>query len=67
MFNITLNGNKITVDETATVRDLFARVGLTDLRGVAVEMNETFIEDDQYSTPLKDGAVIEIVRFVGGG
>ena len=67
MIEITLNGDKITVDEPATIRDLFARLGLTDLRGVAVEVNETFIEDDQYSAPLKNGAVVEIVRFVGGG
>ena len=67
MATITLNGEQITVPETTTVKDLFVRLGLDDLSGVAVEMNETFIEDADYSTPIQDGAVIEIVRFVGGG
>ena len=67
MIQVLLNGERTELKEGTTVQDLFARLGLADLRGVAVEMNETFVEDTQYSALIPDGAVIEVVRFVGGG
>ncbi|MBR3760386.1 MAG: sulfur carrier protein ThiS [Ruminococcus sp.] len=39
-----------------------------DIKRVAVEMNEDILPKSQYeSTFLKDGDVIEVVSFVGGG
>ena len=39
-----------------------------DIRTIAVELNEEIVSKGDYdSTTLKDGDVLEVVSFVGGG
>ena len=39
-----------------------------DIRTIAVELNEEIVSKAYYdSTTLKDGDVLEVVSFVGGG
>jgi len=39
-----------------------------DIRTIAVELNEEIVSKADYdSTTLKDGDVLEVVSFVGGG
>ena len=63
---IQLNGKAVYVDEGATVASLLEGLGLSD-KTVAVEHNMSILARDGYGTPLKEGDVIEIISFVGGG
>jgi len=56
----------VYVDEGATVASLLEGLGLSD-KTVAVEHNMSILARDGYGTPLKEGDVIEIISFVGGG
>ncbi len=50
-----------------TVADYLAENGY-DIKRVAVELNEDILPKSQYEdTFLKDGDVMEVVSFVGGG
>jgi thiamine biosynthesis protein ThiS len=44
---------------------------LTDLKvnrdTVVVELDRIILKKDEYDSLLHDGAVVEIIRFVGGG
>jgi sulfur carrier protein len=65
---LTVNGDAVTLaEEKLTVSALIAHL---DLAGgpVAVERNgEVVPRADHASTELRDGDVVEIVHFVGGG
>ena len=64
---LTINGDRRTVEPAATVDQLLRRLGL-DPRGVVVELNRAIIRRAAVAnTPLADGDVLEIVHFVGGG
>jgi thiamine biosynthesis protein ThiS len=64
---ITLNGNCIDVAAPLTVGGLLAQLDI-DARRVAVEHNLTVLKRAAYdTTELREGDVIEIVNFVGGG
>lgn len=64
---ITVNGEKKTVTPGLTVQDLLDQYGVTASR-VAVEYNRDILDRSRYgSTVLKNGDVLEIVQFVGGG
>ena len=50
-----------------TVEDIINEMNI-DKRTIAVELNEEIVSKVDYdSTTLKDGDVLEIVSFVGGG
>ena len=50
-----------------TVEDIINEMNI-DKRTIAVELNEEIVSKADYdSTTLKDGDVLEIVSFVGGG
>jgi len=64
---ITVNGNPIEMPEGAGLTALLGTLGLSDRR-VAVELNRVILARESYEgTALKDGDVLEIVGFVGGG
>ena len=64
---LTVNGAAREVPDGITVRELVTRLGL--LGGpVAVEKNlEVVPRADHARAVLRDGDVVEIVHFVGGG
>ena len=64
---VTINGHSIELKSSITIADYLAQNNYKTDR-IAVELNETIIPKDSYaSTILKDGDVLEIVSFVGGG
>lgn len=65
--NITLNGKPRSLDNLSTVAALLDSLNL-DPNQVAVEHNRVvLLMGDFAATPLRDGDVLEIVQFVGGG
>lgn len=64
---VTLNGEARDLREGITVSDLIADLGLMQRR-IAVELNRAILPRDDYSQrALRDGDVVEIVHFIGGG
>ena len=64
---IILNGKEKEFEGEATVED-FIRQQNYKKEQVAVELNEKIIPKTDYSeTVVKDGDVIEILSFMGGG
>jgi thiamine biosynthesis protein ThiS len=64
---LTVNGKEMECKDGASVSGLLVALGLSDRR-VAVELNRAIIHRDDYDgTGLKDGDVLEILSFVGGG
>ena len=64
---LRVNGKEMEFKDGASVSGLLAALGLSDRR-VAVELNRVIIHRDAYDgTGLKDGDVLEILSFVGGG
>jgi len=64
---LQVNGEPLAIDGPASVRDLVERV---EVGGgpVAVERNGQVVPRAEHElTALRDGDVIEIVHFVGGG
>ena len=67
MMAVIVNGESTQTAEGATVAALLDSLGLGRDR-VAVELNGTILRRDLWeSTPLKAGAKLEVVHFVGGG
>ena len=64
---LTINGEGQIFDQSLTVAQLLARIGL-DGRKVAVERNREIVPKSSYAiTGLAEGDNIEIVHFIGGG
>jgi thiamine biosynthesis protein ThiS len=64
---LTVNGDPRTIPGPASVTDLLTHLGL-DPRMVVVELNKEIVRRPRLAeTPLKDGDVLELVHFVGGG
>ncbi len=65
--NITLNGEIKTVHDNITVLGLLELLQIQHQR-VAVELNESIVKKDNYgSTAIKNGDILEVVSFMGGG
>lgn len=65
--NIVCNGEQRTVPEGGTVGKLIADLGL-EPDFVVVELNGAILQRDEYDhTHLREGVVLELIRFVGGG
>ena len=63
---LTINGKEYELN-CKTVLEALTELGYTEQR-VAVELNESIVPKDQYSsTVLYEGDHLEVVRFVGGG
>jgi sulfur carrier protein len=64
---ISLNGEQKEIPEGLTIRGLLELLNIRHQR-VAVELNETIIKKDRYEeTAVRDGDVLEVVSFMGGG
>ncbi len=65
--HVTLNGKPTTLAEGATVRSLLDGLELAPVR-VAVEINEYLVHRRTFDrTVIREGDIVEIVTFVGGG
>jgi sulfur carrier protein len=64
---VTVNGEATEIPGAVTVRGLVELLGLTD-GPVAVERNgEVIPRAEHASTAVREGDLLEIVHFVGGG
>jgi thiamine biosynthesis protein ThiS len=64
---IRLNGDVHELPAPETVATLLDRLGI-DARTVAVELDRIVVKRARYpETPVREGAEVEIVAFVGGG
>jgi sulfur carrier protein len=64
---LTINGETTENIKAQTVSELLAELNIVQGR-VAVEVNLSVIKRAEHETfRLKDGDVVEIVNFVGGG
>jgi sulfur carrier protein len=67
MMRVTVNGAPCEAPDGLTVRELIAHLGL-DGGPVAVERNLEVVPRAEHATVhLREGDVLEIVHFVGGG
>jgi thiamine biosynthesis protein ThiS len=65
--HVTLNGEPRHVRDGLTVAELVGDLGLR-ARRIAVEINLDILARDDYERrALRDGDVVEIVHFIGGG
>ena len=63
---VRINGENLDVDGTS-VAEYLAAAGY-DIMRVAVEKNGDIVSKARYAdTVLKDGDIVEVVSFVGGG
>ncbi len=64
---ITVNGREVELNNSKTIADFIVERNVTG-KMFAIELNREIIAKDAYSTSnLKDGDVIELVGFAGGG
>lgn len=64
---ITINGKETKISDPLTVAQYLEQKNYKITR-IVVELNGIILPRDQYSeTVLKDGDVVEIVSFAGGG
>ena len=63
---VTVNDERVRVDEQTTVAALLASLGYPD-RGVAVALDWALLPRSGWQTTLSDGARLEVVTAVQGG
>ena len=64
---VRVNGEVRSLSETVTIAELLDQLKLKR-EGIAVEVNRRIVPRAQHvSSCLKDGDVVEVVTFVGGG
>ena len=64
---VTVNGNLMELEDGIAVSGLLGSLGLSDKR-VAVELNRAILCKEGYcAAGLKDGDIVEVISFVGGG
>jgi sulfur carrier protein len=64
---IYINGEPHEMPEAQTVSSLLAKLDIPTDR-VAIELNKSIVRKREWqSTPVGEGAHVEIVEFVGGG
>lgn len=64
---ITVNGKTISLNHPLTVAEYLEK-NQYQINRIAVELNYEILSKASYaSTALKDGDILEIVSFVGGG
>lgn len=65
---IRLNGEDRDVGADATVASLLRELGLEARMGVAVAVDRRVVPRATHATtPLREGADVEVIRAVGGG
>ncbi len=64
---VRVNGEELSLPQCVSVAGLLERLKISTPR-VAVERNRQIVPKADYATtPLKQGDVLEVVEFVGGG
>lgn len=63
---VTVNDERVDVDDQTTVAELIASLGYPD-RGVAVALDWAVLPRSRWETTLSDGARVEVVTAVQGG
>ncbi len=64
---ITVNGNNAGLEPKMSIRQYLGTCQI-DLAGVVVEINQKIIKKQEWEiTELKDGDIVELISFVGGG
>ena len=64
---ITVNGKEFIPEQPVTVAE-YLEANQYQINRIAVELNYEIVPKNTYaSTVLKDGDILEIVSFVGGG
>ena len=63
---VTVNDERVQVDDEITVVALLRRLGFPD-KGVAVALDWTVLPRSRWNRTLSDGARLEIVTAVQGG
>jgi thiamine biosynthesis protein ThiS len=67
MIKIRLNGKEKSVKNNITVMDLLNDLDINPQR-IAIEINGEILSKSKYSEEIiKEGDIMEIVQFVGGG
>ena len=67
IITVVLNGDPRQMPEGLTVATFLAHLGMPADR-VAVELDRQIVrKTDWESTPISNGAEVEVVHFVGGG
>jgi sulfur carrier protein len=68
MSKITVNGKPQEVENATTLAKLIALNDITQPDMVSVQLNEEFVNREDYETiELKDGDVVDFLYFMGGG
>jgi sulfur carrier protein len=68
MATITVNGEKQEINSPVTVAELIALNSIAQPDMVSVQLNEEFVNREDYQTvELKDGDEIDFLYFMGGG
>ena len=68
MIDVLVNGDRRTIPQASTVRNLLETLGVADREGTAVAVNMTVVPRQAHAdTVLQDGDSVEIVQAVGGG
>jgi sulfur carrier protein len=63
---VTVNDQRVEVDDASTVATLLDRLGFPD-KGIAVAIDWAVIPRSDWDTALSDGARLEVVTAVQGG
>ena len=63
---VTVNDERVQVDDDITVAALLSRLGFPDT-GVAVALDWAVLPRSGWDRPLSDGARLEVVTAVQGG
>jgi sulfur carrier protein len=68
MAQITVNGEKQSLDKPTTLAELLVENRISQPDMVSVQLNEEFVlKEDYASTVLKDGDAVDFLYFMGGG
>lgn len=64
---IQVNGKKMSLEESISLEELVKKMDY-DKRRIAAEVNLEIIDKEHYNNVmLKEGDIVEIVSFMGGG
>jgi len=64
---ITVNGEQKEAPDMITISDYLTTLNF-DPETIVVDLDGTIVKREEYqSKQLKDGCVLELIRFIGGG
>ena len=67
MAKIQLNGKKVKIQRSLSIKDLIKKYRLKENK-IAIELNGTILPKNHYKNKkVKNNDKIEIVQFIGGG